>query len=160
MTLLSWPTLLPIPQRAGNARMPVDVSARSQIHGGATLARQRFSRVRENCPVTFMMSPDQLAVFDAWWTFSLGQGCGWFLSLLRGEMDVAMHACRMAAGYRAELVGAARWKITAQLELDDPPHLSADDYAGILLLGTTSATPAAMGLHYLVHVSIPARILP
>ena len=68
---------------------------------------------------------------------------------------------RQAAGRRCRPErGPGRWRVTARLELDDPPHLSADDYAGLILLGAVSIHGPMLSLHTLVHTSIPARVLP
>lgn len=159
MVMPAWPSFFPLPQRQGNSRSPADLAIRSTDASGPALARRRSVRARESCPVAFVLSDDQMAAFEGWWNHTMGQGCGWFLLLLKGELEESIHAARIAGGYQADLLGG-KWRITARLDLDDPPHLSADDYAGMILQGALSIDSAASALHALVHVSIPVRVLP
>jgi hypothetical protein len=119
--MLAWPALLPQPQIAGNARRPADLAVRSSISGPA-LARRRSTMIRDACPVSWVMTDDQLAIFDAWWHHTLGHGCAWFLVTLHGETGNATHTARLSGGYSAASQGGSHWRISAALELDDPPR--------------------------------------
>ena len=158
MVMQAWPGFFPLPQRAGNSRTAEDLAARASIPVGPQQGRGRFTHARETCPVALVLTDDQLAAFDAFWHYTLSQGCAWFLLMLEGEAGQNLHAARMGAGYQAQSLSAARWLISATVELDNSPRLSADDYAGLVLDGRISMANEAATLHRLVHVLMPVRV--
>lgn len=156
--MIAWPPFLPLPQRSGNSRSPADLAARAAVESGPQAGRRRFTHARESCPVALIMTDDQLAAWDAFWHYTLAQGCAWFLLILEGEAGQNLTTARMAGGYQAESLAAARWRVSGTLELDDPPRLSADDYAGLVLAGQLSVAQESTYLHHVVHTLMPARL--
>ena len=154
----AWPAFFPLPQRAGNSRSPADLAVRASVETGPQTGRRRFTHARESCPVAFVLTDDQFAAWDAFWHYTLAQGCAWFLLVLEGEAGANLTSARMSGGFQAESLSAARWRVSGTLELDDPPRLSADDYAGLVTDGRISVASEASYLHHLVHVLMPVRV--
>jgi hypothetical protein len=119
MALIAWPALLPAAQRAGNSRSLTDPGIRSTNVNGPPIARQRTARTRAACPLTLLLSDDQLAYYDAFWHLKLAQGCAWLRLPLSGEGGVATVTARLAGGYQADQDGGW-WHVTLQAELDAP----------------------------------------
>lgn len=137
MAVLTWPSLLPNVQRAGNARAPVDLSLRSTMPLGAPQGRQRFTRPRETCPVSLILDSNGLAFFDAYWHWYLNQGCAWVVIPLRGELGTAATYARFIGQYVAKETGG-KWAVTMTAELENPPHT-----AGLLVCQDPTFTPPA-----------------
>jgi hypothetical protein len=158
--MLAFPTFFPAVQRAGNRRSPVDRAARAGLAVGPQVARQRHTMPRDTCPVSIVLSDVQLAAFESWWFFTLAMGCAWFTLTLNGELEQTIHAARFSGGYQVDGAAGTRWKVAAHIEIDNPPHLSADDYAGMILNGAIPLGPDRSALHVLVHTTLRARLRP
>lgn len=151
----AYPAILPRPQREGYA---LSVS-------GATIgtARERTSArcrsiglgSRTTVSLTWIFTAAQLAFFAGWWRYDLQQGTGLAMIVLPNGNSDAAQPVRFLGPYTADDLGG-RWKVSATVELTDPPRLTGDDIAGLRAMGGFNLP--AFDLHHLIHVLMPPRI--
>lgn len=153
----SYPAILPRPQRAGYAMGVSGTTIGTPRDRTAARCRAIGLGSRTVAVLTWVFTADQFAFFAGWWRHDLEQGTQPAQVVLPNGNSEAAQPVRFLGPYAAEdLVG--RWKVSATVELTAPPRLSADDIAGVLVVGSL-ALPA-YDLHHLVHALMPPRMTP
>ncbi len=152
---VAYPTILPRPQRDGYMISVSGATIGTARERTAARCRSIGLGSRTTASLTWIFTADQFAFFAGWWRYDLQQGTELALIVLpNGNSDEAQPV-RFIGPYAADdMVG--RWKVSATVELTNPPRISSDDIAELLTLGAISL-PAG-SLHYLIHILMPPRI--
>ena len=76
----SWPSTLPSPQYAGYAISPVDKVVRSEMDGGNTKSRKRFTSAPDKISCSVQLTHEQFMEFRTWYESATGAngGAAWF----------------------------------------------------------------------------------
>jgi hypothetical protein len=151
------PAMLPRPQRDGYA-IDTEATAVAGARDNASIRCRQVGRLPyTKMSLSWVLDDEEYAIFAGWYRYDLKNGSlPATIKLLNGHSDAAQSVRFLEPLQADDLLG--RWRITAAVELIAPPRLSADDLTGIL--ATNSLDLSALGFHYLIHTSIPSRILP
>lgn len=126
--MANWPSTLPAPQYAGYSLKPTQAFLRTNMDAGPARQRRRFSVVPTTVPVSFVLSEEGFATFQAWWHFTISDGAGWFnVSLLNGKGMTTCEA-RFTGAYESSLVGRD-WAVSGTLEVRAMPTLTEAELA-------------------------------
>jgi hypothetical protein len=120
MTYPAWPAFFPAPQIDGYEIQMGDVNnIRSTSDWGPPQTRNRMRRQTATIPVVWVLTDDQMTLFESYWKYTLHDGASWFTSKQDGE-DLQDNTCRFIGGYEAKLATLGYWTVTGALEIDDP----------------------------------------
>jgi len=129
-TEIDFPSHLPCGQRDGYGLQPVQPFARTAMATGRARQRRTFTNVPTMADVSWLMTPEQAMLFEAWFRDAINDGADWFNCDLRSPLDgrsipgVSSYECRFTEMYEGPRpFGASDWKISAKLELIDRPLL-------------------------------------
>jgi len=130
----TYPTQLPAPLVSGYALQPQDVGIRTAMDSGIARTRKRFSaRPVTTVPVNWIMSQNQLALFDAW---MLAYANDWFSIKLAGGLGLQAVLARLVGTWTSMPAGSsAQWSVSATLEVRAFDALSTEQLDGALNLG-------------------------
>ena len=131
----TYPTQLPAPLVSGYALQPQDVGIRTAMDSGIARTRKRFSaRPITTVPVNWLMSQNQLAIFDAW---MLAYASDWFFINLAGSLGIQTVQARLVGAWTSVPAGgSALWSVSATLEVRAFDALSAEQFDAALAFGT------------------------
>lgn len=118
--MASWPGTLPDTLRAGYALNPVDPSIRTDMEVGAARSRARSHSRNDKVNVAWVFTDAQMAIFRAWYDnpAECAYGSAWFtMSLAIGTTGLTSHSVRFVGIWKATLLGALNWHVTATLEV-------------------------------------------
>lgn len=131
-TSIDFPADLPTGQREGYSLELVQPFARTAMASGRAKQRQTFDNVPELATVSWILSPQEGMLFEAWFRYTIRNGTDWFNVDLRTTMDgrddpgVSSYECRFSSVYRKELEGVYNWRFTGELELRDRQTLAEE----------------------------------
>ncbi len=120
--MATWPGTLPAPQAAGYGLQPVDQSIRTDMEFGAMRSRRRSYARNDRLAVSWALSDAQMDIFRTWFEndAEAAGGSAWFsVSLRVGNTGATTQEARFVSPYRAQMVGAGRWSVSADLEVRD-----------------------------------------
>ena len=127
-TDIDFPSQLPCGQREGYGLQPVQTFARTPMAAGRARQRRTFTNVPTMVDVSWIMTPEQAALFEAWFRDAINDGADWFNCELRSPLDgrdnpgVSQYECRFTEMYSGPApVGAFEWRISAKLEIIERP---------------------------------------
>jgi hypothetical protein len=155
----TYPGTLPRPQRNGYGYAVAPAATATMRDRPATRCRPMGRAAVATATLVWQFTTAQLRTFAAWWRTDLAGGSTPAVIALPNGFDDVAQPVRFLGPYQAEDLDG-KWRITAAVELLSPPLLPADELAGILTLSPTIFPLPASALHYLVHTTIPSRILP
>jgi hypothetical protein len=163
----AWPATLPLCGRRQDYQ-PLAATIRTEREYGHAIVRRRFTTVPVRCRATWIMTTDQLAIFEAWYDYYLSAGAAWAtgVTLQTSAGIESTHSARFleASFPRAKRAGKY-WEISLTLEISKPTQLSKDDLDALLTddldLGemVDLINPAADQLHTTVHTDFPASLV-
>lgn len=129
---IDFPSVLPCGQREGYSLELVQPFARTQMSSGRAKQRQTFDNVPELATVSWIFTPQEAMIFEAWFRYTIRNGTDWFNVDLRTAMDgravpgVSAYECRFTEVYRKQMEGAHDWRFTAPLELRERQTLAEE----------------------------------
>jgi len=96
---------------------------RTEMDSGFQRQRKRFTQEMRSFAVTFSFTPDQFAIFQAWWKYRVSSGADWFL------MEVDIGGSRTTRQVRfstpfSSAYGGGRWKVKSVLETQNVAPMS------------------------------------
>lgn len=118
--MATWPTTLPLPQVAGFQLQPKEQSLRTDMEVGAARVRRRSLDRLDEVSLQWTLTDAQMDTLRTWFDDNAGGagGSAWFLMRLRiGTGGIVEVEARFIGTYRASLVSATVWNVTAQLEV-------------------------------------------
>lgn len=119
--MATWPTSLPLPTVAGYSLEPLDQTIRTDMEVGAARVRRRTVAQLDMIDVRWVFTLAQMAAFRAWHEdgpAGAAGGAAWFtIGLQTGDGGVASREARFVNAFRASLVSATVWELTARLEV-------------------------------------------
>jgi hypothetical protein len=117
MTLAAFPSTLPPMEIPGYVRKPVDPVTRTEMDGGNTRSRRRFTAVPDMVSVTWRFTPAEYAIFVAWHHTTLLDGAAWFtINLVGIGGTIASMTAKFAGMYQATLLSGLHQEVSATLE--------------------------------------------
>jgi len=122
--MATWPSTLPKPQASGYALKPTQAFLRTNVDQGPARQRRRFSVVPTTIPVSFKLTLDQLATFEAWWHYEITDGAGWFTTTLGNGMGFFSCQARFTAAYEVSAVEGLNYTVTGTFEATGLPILT------------------------------------
>ena len=117
MDLVAFPSQLPCPSPAGYQLRHVDPMVRTQLASGRARQRRRFTSVPTEIPVSWTFTQPQMQLFEVWYRYSIDDGVQWFSVRLQTPLGIKDYRARFTGIYRADLLGADHWRVTAEIEL-------------------------------------------
>lgn len=114
---------------SGYAIKPGKALARTEMEAGPARQRRRFTQVPRLIPVTFELTLDELATFEAWFDQQIHSGADWFdTTLLNGKGLSSMRA-RIKGDedppYEATPQGNGQvWQVKTVFEVEGMPQLT------------------------------------
>ncbi len=127
---IDFPSVLPCGIREGYSLELVQPFARTAMASGRAKQRQKFDNVPEMSTVSWIFTPQEAMVFEAWFRYTIRNGTDWFNVDLRTALDgrgnpgVSSYECRFTSVYSKAIEGAYDWRFTANLELRERQALA------------------------------------
>lgn len=155
----TYPTQLPAPLVSGYALQPQDVGIRTAMDSGIARTRKRFSaRPITTVTVNWLMSQNQLAIFDAW---MLAYASDWFSINLAGSLGIQTVQARLVGAWTSvPASGRAMWSVSATLEVRAFDALIAEQLEAVLAFGADDLLEAFPVLHSWVGGQKPPESYP
>lgn len=131
-TDIDFPPELPVGLREGYSLSLVQPFARTQMASGRAKQRQTFDNVPEIASISWLLSPQEGMIFEAWFRHKIRNGTDWFNVDLRTTMDgdltpgVSSYECRFVTVYEKSTEGLCKWRFTAELELRERQTLDEE----------------------------------
>ncbi|MEH6784774.1 MAG: hypothetical protein V7688_12895 [Alcanivorax jadensis] len=127
-TDIDFPSQLPCGQRQGYGLQPNSTFARTPMVAGRARQRRTFTNVPTMADVSWIFSPEETVLFEAWYRDAINDGADWFNCELRSPLDgrdnpgTSQYECRFTDIYTGPVPeGAFEWRISAQLEIIERP---------------------------------------
>ena len=120
--MATWDAGLPDPQVSGYTLAPVDPSLRTEMEAGAARARRRTYARNDRVSARWVFTDAEMDTFRTWFEndSQAAGGAAWFsVSLRIGNTGATTQEARFIGAYQAELLGGAKWSVTANLEVRD-----------------------------------------
>lgn len=115
-----WPSALPLPKLDGYALDPMDQTVRTDMEFGAARVRRRSKVRNDKLAVSWIFNAAQMAIFRAWFESDTqcAGGAAWFdIVVNTGDGATTSKVCRFSGPWKASLVGANFWIVSATLEV-------------------------------------------
>ena len=162
MTDLTWPDRLPAPTYQGYGVEPQDAALRTEMEQGQARQRQQYTTVPERITLRWRFTDWEYGIFRSWYRNKAARGAAYFTIPLLSGQGIVPHRARFlaqASPFKATPsrggAGAARWIVTATVEVSDSPDLSEDALDLVLTEDADGLIAATEGLHYLVNTTLP-----
>lgn len=126
----TFPASLPEPEKdsyeyGAPDRMLID---RDELGGGVQDGRKRFSSVRTEYRVKWLLDSEQKATFDAFLNADIADGLAYFKAPFANGMGPTQLRARFTKPPVAQPEGALAWVVTASLETSEAPVITQYDY--------------------------------
>jgi len=109
---------------------PGQAFLRTTMDAGPARQRRRFSTTPTSVPVSFKVSQDQLATFEAWHHYEISDGAGWFTVTLANGKGLVSCEAHFSGPYKAAPESSIlRWVISGTLEVRSMPILTEAELA-------------------------------
>ena len=126
MSLVSWPTQLPMPEQSGYAIQHVSPTQRTTMVSGRARQRRVYTSVPSNVAVQWFLTEQQAQLFEAFFRYSITDGADWFLLPLKTPMFTGNYECRFTGIYEGPvLVAFDKWTFSATIEIKERQTLGA-----------------------------------
>ena len=126
MSLVSWPTQLPLPEQSGYAIQHVSPLQRTTMVSGRARQRRVYTSVPSNVAVQWFLTEQQAQLFEAFFRYSITDGADWFLLPLKTPMFTGDYECRFTGIYEGPTLTAFnKWTVSATIEIKERQTLSA-----------------------------------
>ena len=126
MSLVSWPTQLPLPEQSGYAIQHVSPLQRTQMVSGRARQRRVYTSVPSNVAVQWFLTEQQAQLFEAFFRYAITDGADWFLLPLKTPMFTGDYECRFTGIYEGPtLTTFNKWTVSATIEIKERQTLGA-----------------------------------
>lgn len=118
--MASWPSTLPAPIADGYALNPSDPGIRTDMEAGAARARTRTKARNDKVEVSWKFTDAEMAAFRTWFEnpAECAWGSAWFtITLALGTSGLSSVTARFVGIYKATLIPALNWQVSATLEV-------------------------------------------
>ena len=130
---MTYPAALPAPAAEGYGIEPIDPVIRTDMDAGPIRARRRYTNAPSRVSVTWVLTRQQFAVFEAWHKHTLQDGAASFSCPMdNGQGVTTWSGVRFAEMWKAQRLSPNSWRVQATLEAESRPTMSAEDLAGYL----------------------------
>ena len=120
MSLVSWPTQLPLPEQSGYAIQHVSPMQRTTMVSGRARQRRVYTSVPSNVSVQWFLTEQQAQLFEAFFRYAITDGADWFLLPLKTPMFTGDYECRFTGIYEGPtLTTFNKWTISATIEIKE-----------------------------------------
>ena len=120
MSLVSWPTQLPLPEQSGYAIQHVSPLQRTTMVSGRARQRRVYTSVPSNVAVQWFLTEQQAQLFEAFFRYAITDGADWFLLPLKTPMFTGDYECRFTSIYEGPTLTAFnKWTVSATIEIKD-----------------------------------------
>lgn len=124
MAAITLPDVLGYGMVAGYALTPDDQTVRTEIEAGAPRVRRRFTSGFTRATLAWTWSATQFSVFEYWWANVASGGAAWFNAPVENGQGVNACEVRFTKPWRAELLGAGVWRVSAETEIRARPLMT------------------------------------
>ena len=126
MSLVSWPTQLPLPEQSGYAIQHVSPLQRTTMVSGRARQRRVYTSVPSNVAVQWFLTEPQAQLFEAFFRHAITDGADWFLLPLKTPMFTGDYECRFTGIYEGPvLIAYDKWTVSATIEIKERQTLGA-----------------------------------
>ena len=126
MSLVSWPTQLPLPEQSGYAIQHVSPTQRTQMVSGRARQRRVYTSVPSNVAVQWFLTEQQAQLFEAFFRYAITDGADWFLLPLKTPMFTGDYECRFTGIYEGPTLTAFnKWTVSATIEIRERQTLDS-----------------------------------
>ena len=126
MSLVSWPTQLPLPEQSGYAIQHVSPTQRTAMVSGRARQRRVYTSVPSNVAVQWFFTEQQAQLFEAFFRYSITDGVDWFLLPLKTPMFTGDYECRFTGIYEGPtLTTFNKWSVSATIEIKEQQTLDS-----------------------------------
>ena len=120
MSLVSWPTQLPLPEQSGYAIQHVSPLQRTTMVSGRARQRRVYTSVPSNVAVQWFLTEQQAQLFEAFFRYAITDGADWFLLPLKTPMFTGDYECRFTGIYEGPTLTAFdKWTVSATIEIKE-----------------------------------------
>ena len=126
MSLVSWPTQLPMPEQSGYAIQHVSPMQRTTMVSGRARQRRVYTSVPSNVAVQWFLTEQQAQLFEAFFRYAITDGADWFLLPLKTPMFTGDYECRFTGIYEGPTLTAFnKWTVSATIEIKERQTLDS-----------------------------------
>ena len=126
MSLVSWPTQLPLPEQSGYAIQHVSPLQRTTMVSGRARQRRVYTSVPSNVAVQWFLTEQQAQLFEAFFRYAITDGADWFLLPLKTPMFTGNYECRFTGIYEGPTLTAFdKWTVSATIEIKEQQTLDS-----------------------------------
>ena len=126
MSLVSWPTQLPLPEQSGYAIQHVNPLQRTTMVSGRARQRRVYTSVPSNVAVQWFLTEQQAQLFEAFFRYAIADGADWFLLPLKTPMFTGDYECRFTGIYEGlTLTAFNKWTVLATIEIKERQTLDS-----------------------------------
>ena len=126
MSLVSWPTQLPLPEQSGYAIQHVSPLQRTTMVSGRARQRRVYTSVPSNIAVQWFLTEQQAQLFEAFFRYAISDGADWFLLPLKTPMFTGDYECRFTGIYEGPvLIAYDKWTVSATIEIKERQTLDS-----------------------------------
>ena len=126
MSLVSWPTQLPLPEQSGYAIQHVSPLQRTTMVSGRARQRRIYTSVPSNIAVQWFLTEQQAQLFETFFRYAITDGADWFLLPLKTPMFTGDYECRFTGIYEGPTLTAFnKWTVSATIEIKERQTLDS-----------------------------------
>ena len=126
MSLVSWPTQLPLPEQSGYAIQHVSPLQRTTMVSGRARQRRVYTSVPSNVAVQWFLTEQPAQLFEAFFRYAITDGADWFLLPLKTPMFTGNYECRFTGIYEGPTLTAFdKWTVSATIEIKEQQTLDS-----------------------------------
>ena len=138
-----WPAFLPPPRVSGYGYKPKSNFAGSDMDGGNTRFRRRYTKVPITYTAVWRLSKSQLRLFEGFVEYEIDGGAAWFETPLYNGTGIQSVRAHFAVGDEpysvAPVDNTVLWvDVSASLYVIDVPKSTRDEYEAVKALGDES----------------------
>ncbi len=125
---ISWPKSLPKPTIASYGYSPDDAVLATDLEFGPRRTRQRFTATPTSYTVRWLMTTNQLAVFEYFHKNVISQGAAYFSVELKQGAGFLPVDARFIGPFNVTGIKPELYEVTASLQVRDRPLITAEQY--------------------------------
>lgn len=119
--MAGYPDTLPLPEVEGYGIQPQAAFIRTDMDQGPARQRRRFTTAPTHYPVKWIMTEEQMELFEAWYEGAADAGAAWFTVQLRNGRGLQQVEARFMQPWQAGLLGGWHYEVSATLEVRNRP---------------------------------------
>jgi hypothetical protein len=156
-----WPSFLPSPRVSGYGYKPKSNFASTDMDGGNTRFRRRYTKVPTTFTVVWRLNRTQLRIFEGFVEYDIDGGAAWFETPLYNGTGVQNVRAHFAAGDEpysiAPVDSTVLWvDVSASLYVIDVPKSTQDEYEALKATGSESDLLRLARIYYeAINVVLP-----